>query len=45
MDIITSGIDGKAARAIWGSTMDGVVTLNGEALEDNIQVEVGGGSR
>lgn len=45
VDIITSGIDGKAARAIWGSTMDGVVTLNGEALEDNIQVEVGGGSR
>lgn len=40
--ITVSGIGGKVARAIWGSTVNGTVTLNGTDLNDNTQVELGG---
>ncbi|MGM9526057.1 MAG: chitobiase/beta-hexosaminidase C-terminal domain-containing protein [Peptococcaceae bacterium] len=42
--IAVSGIGGKVARAIWGSTVNGTVTLNGTELNDNTQVELGGDS-
>lgn len=42
--ITVSGIGGKVARAIWGSTVNGTVTLNGTDLNDNTQVELGGDS-
>lgn len=40
--ITANGITGKAARAIWGSTVNGTVVLNETELNDNIQVELGG---